>query len=89
MEFGPVRLSCICLSIFVSLRKPLADKENETARGRFYQYYTSKKLEGLMTSDFRLEDIRMWETSSNLDQDPGLWINALARKRPDVARVTS
>ena len=42
-----------------------------------------------MTSDFRLEDIRMWETSSNLDQDPGLWINALARKRPDVARVTS
>lgn len=75
--------------IFLSLRQPRGERQSETARGRFYQYYTRDKVEDLLSSDFRLESIRIWETTSNLDQDPGLWINALARKRSDVIRITS
>jgi SAM-dependent methyltransferase len=71
--------------IFVSVRKQVNAKESETIDGRFFEYYTEAKLTALMSFDYRLEPPRVWETKSNLKDDSGLWVNAIARRRDNVS----
>jgi hypothetical protein len=67
----------------------LNGKESETVGGRFYQYYTQARLVELISSESGLENPKIWESDSNLKDDTGRWVNALASRKTDVASIRS
>lgn len=73
--------------LFVSLRQSLDGGETATVGGRFYEYYTEKKLADLVSSESRLENPKIWPSPSGLEGDTSRWLNALARRKPGVPSV--